>query len=385
MNLEQLEKSGMIIYKVIAGSHCYGTNNEDSDVDIRGTFILPNEDYLGLSNPPQQVSDETNDITYYSLKRMFELIIPANPNMIELLFLPEDCILECHPIMQKLIENRELFISTKAYHTFSGYSIAQIKRSKGQNKWINNPQPETPPDRLDFCWVIPVDRIPEGIFHIESVVGVDGKVKAIGQFRNGDTMPFRPIPFNALKMDLSKYHCAGLEHVSHVFRLYDYSDLNPKGVFRGEHQQLVVESIPFDDEWERYAGLLIYDESNYEKAKKDWKNYWTWKKERNEARYRSQEAGDIDFDAKNMLHCMRLLWSGKNILENGEPIVRFEGEQLQILKDIRAGIFSYEEIMGWVEGEMADLDKLKETSSIPHSVNQKAIDKLYQELIHMDR
>ena len=375
MNLEQLEKSNTIIFRAIAGSQAYGTNTPESDTDIRGAFIFPNEAYLGLTEPVQQVSDNTNDITFYSLKRMFELLATANPNMIELLYLPEDCILECNPIMQKVIDNRHLFISTKAYHSHSGYAFAQVKRAKGQNKWVNNPQPETCPDKLDFCKVIPI-----------SGFGCSDFANLRGQLEREGVQPFRPIPLKELEGfgDLSEYNIAGLEYVSNAYRLYAYGK-RAKGVFRGDHQQLVTESIPFDDEWKRFSGILIYNGSEYEKSKKDWKNYWTWKKERNEARYRSQEAGEIDYDAKNLLHCMRLLWSGKNILENGEPIVRFEGEKLQVLRDIRAGKFSYEQLMEWTESEMAELDALKESSAIPHSVDQKAIEALYQELIHMDR
>lgn len=378
MNLEQLRKTEWIMFECVAGSHSYGTNNEDSDVDLRGIFRVPNEFWLSIVPVVQQVSDETNDVTFYELRRYFELASGCNPNIIELLWTPEDCVVHVDPVMQHLLDNRELFISQKAYHTFSGYAFAQIKRAKGQNKWVNNPQPETPPDRLDFCWIIPV-------FNHRN-----GPEALLGQFETPDLQPFRPFPlkkcYGVAKEygNLSEYHAAGLEHVSNAYRLYFYGE-KAKGVFRGEHQQLVVESIPMDDEWKKFRGILIYDDGAYQRAKKDWKNYWTWRKERNEARYRSQEAGEIDYDAKNMMHCMRLLWSGKNILTYGEPIVRFEGEKLQILRDIRTGKFSHAQLMEWTEQEMAELDKLKEASEIPHSVNQKAIDKLYQELIHMKR
>ena len=37
---------------------------------------------------------------------------------------------------QKLRDNRSLFLSTKAKHTFSGYAFAQLKRIKNHRKWI---------------------------------------------------------------------------------------------------------------------------------------------------------------------------------------------------------------------------------------------------------
>jgi hypothetical protein len=87
------------------------------------------------------------------------------------------------------------------------------------------------------------------------------------------------------------------------------------------------------------------------------------------------------FDGKNMLHCFRLLMSGKSILETGMPIVRFEGEQLQFLKDIRAGKYQYDELMTDVEKRMIDLKTLYETSTLPHSPDKQKIDDLYREIV----
>ena len=77
---------------------------------------------------------------------------------------------------------------------------------------------------------------------------------------------------------------------------------------------------------------------------------------------------------------MRLLMSGENILTQGFPLVRFEGEQREYLMKIRRGEFVYEEIMAEVEKRMAKLEELYKTSTIPHSVDVPKIEKLYREL-----
>jgi hypothetical protein len=267
------------------------------------------------------------------------------------------------PAMQKIIDNRHLFISKKAYHTFNGYAHSQIKRAKGQNKWINNPQPKNPPDKLGHCWIIPISRY--------SFSGI------IGQSSESTRMPFRPFALSGI--NLNKYNCAKMEHMENTYRLYWYGS-NAKGVFRGLNQQLVVESIPKEEEWSKFAGLLIFNEQAYNAAYKDWVNYHDWLKNRNETRYMSQESGEIDYDAKSVMHCMRLLWSGENILLHGEPIVRFEGERRQMLLDIRNDLFTYEDIIAIVEGKKAELDELNETSTIQNKVNIKKIDELYREV-----
>ena len=49
------------------------------------------------------------------------------------------------------------------------------------------------------------------------------------------------------------------------------------------------------------------------------------------------------------MHTFRLLYSALNIMENGEPLVRFAGEKLQELRDIRAGRFGYDELVAKAE------------------------------------
>ena len=105
MNLEELKKSGRIIFECIAGSHLYNLNTPQSDFDTRGLYLNPYTEYLGLSEPSNQIGDEKHDTVYYSLKRFFELAMTANPNILELNFVPEDYMKICTPVMKKIIEN----------------------------------------------------------------------------------------------------------------------------------------------------------------------------------------------------------------------------------------------------------------------------------------
>ena len=373
MNLKGIEKFKM--YEIVAGSVAYGTSTKDSDLDLRGIFALPNDMFLSMTNPIKQVSGTTSDTTFYELRRYFELAKDCNPNIIEMLYSPEDCIKLKTPDMENILANRDLFISARAYYAFSGYAFAQSKRSRGKNKWVNNPKPKVPPDKMDFCWVIMMGK------NDPCFLGDNNRsAGAVEDLLKKNIMPMRPVRIREALVDLSEYSVAGLEHVENMYRLYHYGK-NAKGVFHGHNQQLVVGSIPMDDEWNKFNGFLIYNEQAYEAAHKDWKNYWNWKKERNEVRYRTQEAGEIDYDSKHMQHCMRLLWSGRNILENGKPIVRFSGKKLQYLRDIRSGKYTHEELMEWIAEEMVVLDKLKESSNLPKSSDFNKINNLYRETI----
>src|ERR1051326_7665680 len=106
-----------IIFECVAGSHAYGTSTSSSDEDIRGVFTVPGINYLSLIQPADQISDDRGDVVYYSLRRFVELLAHANPNILELLFTPDDCIRASSPEMDMLLRHRHLFVSKRCADT----------------------------------------------------------------------------------------------------------------------------------------------------------------------------------------------------------------------------------------------------------------------------
>lgn len=306
-----------ILFEAVVGSRAYGTHHARSDTDLKGIFVEPRDTLLSLTPPPEQVGDPKGDKVYYSLRRFLELALNANPNIIELLFMPTDCVRTVDPVFQPVLDHRRAFVTKQAYNSHVRYAQAQIKKATGQNKWINNPQPETVPTREDFCWFVPA----------QTPVGA---------------MPLRPQAISQSGIDLRECHVASLEHTPNMYRLYHYGT-EAKGVFSGH--QLHCQPIPIEDEATHCIGLLIFNEQAYDRARRDHRNYWTWRKERNAARWETQENGQIDYDAKNMMHMFRLMLSTEHILKEGQPLVRIEGDSLAFLKSILAGEHSHAELL----------------------------------------
>jgi uncharacterized protein len=341
MTLEELQRahSRAILYECIAGSRAYGTNTTASDEDIRGIFAVPAADYLLLKRPSDQVSDARGNVVYYSLRRVIDLLSVANPNILELLFMPADCNRVMTPEMSLLVEHRQIFITKQCADTHAGYAMSQIKKARGQNKWINNPKPERAPAREEYCYVIPWNPV--------------GSVSAA---------PVRPVPLSVIGWSLEEFHAARLEHARDIYRLYRYG-CDARGVFRGD--VLVCESIPKEDEASRFAGLLLFNEQAWKQAQVDHQNYWAWRHERNPSRWAQQERGELDFDAKNLMHTVRLLMSALSILKEGRPRVRFAGRDLDTLMSIRAGHQSFEQIMSLAENLMSECEVAKESCALP--------------------
>jgi hypothetical protein len=275
LSLTELQQSHRIIFETTAGSHAYGTNIPTSDTDTRGLFWVPRADFLALTEPPGQIGDDKSDTVYYAVRRFFELAMNANPNILELLWMPDDCQRISTPAFEHLKAHRDLFITKKCFHSFNGYAFAQIKKARGQNKLVHNPEPVEKPTQLDFCHVISRKAEERALVRSRPMTYRDAQAA-------GDVYP------------LAEYHVSSVEHTSNVYRMYYYGQ-DAKGVFRGDGN-LVCESIPIEDESWRYAGQLIYSPHEYDQALKRWHQYWDWMKVRNPDRWETQGAGKMDWD-----------------------------------------------------------------------------------------
>lgn len=150
LTIEYIKENGWLIFEAIVGSKAYGLDTAKSDTDIRGVFVLPKELFYSLEYTAQ-VSNESNDIVYYELKRFIELLSKNNPNIMELLNMPEKCVLQKHEIMNRV--NPEMFLSRLCEQTFANYAYTQIKKAYGLEKKIVNPVEKERRSVLDFCFV----------------------------------------------------------------------------------------------------------------------------------------------------------------------------------------------------------------------------------------
>lgn len=116
-----------IILLGLGGSHAYGTNQEGSDVDIRGCALNGKLDILTNENF-EQVENRATDTTIYSFNKLISLLSNCNPNTIEILGLKPEHYLHIAPIGQELLDNKNMFLSKQAAFSFGGYATAQLRR-----------------------------------------------------------------------------------------------------------------------------------------------------------------------------------------------------------------------------------------------------------------
>lgn len=82
------ESSGKLINVTISGSHLYGFESEDSDVDYRGTWLIDTNKLLGMHTPKDHITRDIgiNDIVLFELKKEINLLYKGNCNVLEHIF-----------------------------------------------------------------------------------------------------------------------------------------------------------------------------------------------------------------------------------------------------------------------------------------------------------
>ena len=131
-----------IILLTLGGSHAYGTNNQDSDLDIRGCALNSKMQILTNENFEQFVNEAT-DTTIYSFNKLISLLSNVNPNTIEMLGNKPEHYFYISQIGQELIDNAHLFLSKKAIFSFGGYANQQLRRLENKsNRLVGQAQNE---------------------------------------------------------------------------------------------------------------------------------------------------------------------------------------------------------------------------------------------------
>lgn len=359
--MKRIEVEQRTIFIGLAGSHGYGLNRPDSDYDYRGVFIAPKRYYLGFDSIEQKDNgwdepgifpflDHNQDTVIYELRKILHLLAGANPNVLELLWLPEYPILT--DVGQHLINHRKLFLSKKVKHTYSGYAFAQIKKMETHRKWLLKPPLKKP---------IPSD------FGIE------------------DQLPLNKDELNAFLEYLYLLIRGKIEFLEESEQLYKLltADIDFKGILK--QYTLTDETLEYTQNLTNSRKdfiRLLQKSQSYQIALREWKAYTSWQQNRNPIRAEMERKSG--YDLKHGMHCIRLLRSGLEILQRGEVIVdrRIAGD-VDDLKAILQGEYTYEELMKMAEDLVNEMDTFSQESTLPQKADLEQINDLCMVLVEM--
>ena len=106
-----------------SGSIAYGLDTPKSDIDIRGIFLNPREEWIGLREETESIRLEDSDTVVYGLRKAMKLLLNGNPNVIEMLGLRPEHILYCSEGGKRILDNADLFLSRRVGFTFGAFAV----------------------------------------------------------------------------------------------------------------------------------------------------------------------------------------------------------------------------------------------------------------------
>jgi predicted nucleotidyltransferase len=352
--IDFIKKNNLVLLEAISGSQAYGTNTPTSDTDLRGIFIMSKDDYLGLDYV-EQVSDEKNDTTYYEIGRFLTLLLTNNPNLLELLNVPSDCLLYRHPLMDLI--KQEDFISKLCKNSFGGYATEQIRKARGLNKKIVNPIAKEKKTPLDFCYIIDGygSKPIKGFLEEKNMEQRFCGIVNIEHARDVYALFYDQKAHNCFSENISEEERERIK--SFLRNTGDTVGLGYKGIEVDNSNTIRVSSIP---KGETQLATISYNKDGYTKYSKDYHDYWKWTENRNEERFNlSSKQG---FDHKNMLHCFRLTEMAMEIASGQGIIVRRPNRDY--LMKIRNGEIEYDELLKKAEENLKKADSLFNSCSL---------------------
>ena len=142
-----------VMYEGLTGSVAYGCSSDTSDMDVVGFCFPPKElifphlagDIPGFGRQKKRFDQfqqhhvkwesgrKEYDFTIYSIVKFFQLCMDNNPNMLDVLFLPADCVLKSSKVAELVRANKTRFLHKGSYHKFKGYAYAQLHKMDNKN------------------------------------------------------------------------------------------------------------------------------------------------------------------------------------------------------------------------------------------------------------
>jgi predicted nucleotidyltransferase len=312
-----------IIFETVSGSHLYGTNRPDSDMDYMGVFMPTRDDVLGIYNGPQEMKLDNKisggprntkddvDRKLFALPKYLKLTADGQSQLLEMLFSPVSMHVTGSKIWNMIDQNKELFISQKSVMPFVGFATAQAHKST---------------------------------------------------LKAGNLIKLR----NLIEVMDTKHNKTLLgEHVTKVNDNYyfDSVEINVETVTQVTGVELECLSI---------AGRKYEFTQNC-------KNVCDRLKEL-EARYgsRSNDAAAQGLDYKSLMHAYRLLYEAEDILREGKLILPFDKQRIKFLLSVRNAEYQTDFFQ-----ELEDKIKFIKTinSSLPKNPNYAKVNSLCTEIV----
>jgi predicted nucleotidyltransferase len=303
-----------ILFQCVGGSHAYGLNSAESDIDHRGVFIADKNDFLRGAFTEDE-SNETNDNVLFEVGKFIRLLAKSNPSVVEFIAIPDDCVQVGKEWIHSIDHSKVL--SKQCKDSFAGYALSQIRKARKIKGMIHVPESDDRKSALDFLHVLGTEQL---------------------------------IKFDEWQTQQSK--ALGFRQLDRFIQIVEVHDDKPMIDVSGE-------LILGENKGAKVLGWASLSESEWKSYQKTYKTYWTWKKLQKDG----QELHH-DYNAKNVMHAFRLVLMGIELARTGKLVVRREADRAFLL-EVRQYQHAYEDLVIKLESSLVEMNEAFAQSSLP--------------------
>jgi predicted nucleotidyltransferase len=130
--LERIVRDGpRPVFATISGAHLYGFASPDSDVDLRGAYVIPVREALGLTSPPETHSVESQvegielDFVAHDIRKFARMMIQHNGYALEQLCSP--LVVFTGPDHEELCEIGRGCVTRSVFRHYRGFAQGRRK------------------------------------------------------------------------------------------------------------------------------------------------------------------------------------------------------------------------------------------------------------------
>ncbi|MEV6606960.1 nucleotidyltransferase domain-containing protein [Kutzneria sp. NPDC051319] len=115
------------VLSVVIGSHAYGLDTDESDVDRRGVYVPPTRLFWAFEKPPTSVDGPEQERVSWEVEHFLSLALKANPTVLEVL--ASDLVETCTPLGAELQALLPALLSQRAADSYRRATAQQFARA----------------------------------------------------------------------------------------------------------------------------------------------------------------------------------------------------------------------------------------------------------------
>ena len=125
------------LFATVSGAHLYGFASPDSDVDLRGAYILPVSSVIGLSSPEETVTRTFEhagreiDLVAHDVKKFLLMMMNKNGYVLEQLYSP--LVVQGGAAFEELRTLGQGCITRQLYHHYDGFARNELGRYEAES------------------------------------------------------------------------------------------------------------------------------------------------------------------------------------------------------------------------------------------------------------